>query len=129
MAIHVWLFSFTAVEILGMSLTTDVQTSFDDPISKSHTAIKFPATPFLSSLPLLLLPPPFFPLSTSPPLHYPPSSPAHTHCVINSVYPVVMHIPPSFPEELIGYDMAKKAAQEALGQAGKEVCTQTYLSL
>ena len=25
---------FTAVEILGMSLTTDVQTSFDDPISK-----------------------------------------------------------------------------------------------
>ena len=29
-------------------------------------------------------------LSTSPPLHYPPSSPTHTHCVINSVYPVVI---------------------------------------
>ena len=30
-----------------------------------------------------------------------------------------MHIPPSFPEELIGYDMAKKAAQEAFSQAGE----------
>ena len=37
-----------------------------------------------------------------------------------------MHIPPSFPEELIGYDMAKKAAQEAFSQAGEEVYPQPY---
>ena len=35
-----------------------------------------------------------------------------------------MHIPSSFPEELIGYDMAKKAAQEAFSQAGEEVYPQ-----
>ena len=109
-----------------MSLTTDVQTSFDDPISKSHTAIKFPATPFLSSLPLLL--PLHFPSSSLPPL----LTHAHTLCYQqcipccdkNSVYSLVMHIPPSFPEELIGYDMAKKAAQEAFSQAGEEVYPQ-----
>ena len=38
------------------------------------------------------------------------------------MFAVVMYIPPTFPEELIGYDMVKKAAK--FSQAGEEVCIQ-----
>ena len=52
-------FSLTAVEILGMSLTTDVRTSFDDPISKPLHSYQVSSTPLPSPLPhtILLLKP------------------------------------------------------------------------
>lgn len=79
-------FLISAVEILGMSLTTDVPTTFSDPISE-----------YLHC----------HPVTTHTSTH---DTPSH----------VITTLPLPLSTELIGYDMAKKAAEEAYSQAGED---------